>query len=253
MMPDKTMRERVFEYAAEKYGTRPEYLFEKLPDCAVLRHYDNRKWYAIIMSVRRSKFGGGEGNVDVMNVKVGDPFIIESLTAERGFYRAYHMSKSEWISVFLDGTVGEKDVFALLDRSYFVTASGFRKRKMRDPKEWIVPANPKYYDIVHAFDSGDTIEWKQGAGINRGDTVFIYVGAPVSAIMFKCLVTETDIPYDYSDGKLQIRALMKIKLIRRYDPDRFTFGVLKDEYGVNAVRGPRGIPYSLLCELNNGC
>ena len=72
MMPDKTMREHVFEYAAEKYGTRPEYLFEKLPDCAVLRHYDNRKWYAIIMSVRRSKFGGGEGTVDVMNVKVGD-------------------------------------------------------------------------------------------------------------------------------------------------------------------------------------
>ena len=252
MIPENTIRDRVFEYAAEKYGTKPEYLFEKSPDCAVLRHSDNRKWYAIIMNVKRSKFGGGEGTVDVMNVKIGDPFIIESLIADRGFYRAYHMSKSEWISVFLDGTVGEDDVFALLDRSYFVTATGTRKRRMRDPKEWIVPANPKYYDIVHAFDHTDTIEWKQGAGINRGDTVFIYVGAPVSAILFKCAVTETDIPFNYADGKLRIKALMKIKLQRRYSPGRFTFGVLREEYGINAVRGPRGIPHSLLCELNNG-
>ena len=44
---------------------------------------------------------------------------------------------------------------------------------------------------------------------------------------------------------LKITALMKIKLLKRYAADRFTFEVLKSEYGIYAVRGPRGIPDSL--------
>jgi len=39
--------------------------------------------------------------------------------------------------------------------------------------------------------------------------------------------------------------LMKIKLLKKYKPDAFPFDVLKAEYGIFAVRGPRGIPYNL--------
>lgn len=49
----------------------------------------------------------------------------------------------------------------------------------------------------------------------------------------------------YSDDNLTIKALMKIKLLKRYKPDRFTFDVLKKEYGIYAIRGPRGITNSL--------
>ncbi len=132
-----------------------------------------------------------------------------------------------------------------IDRLIVGSGSSVRNKKARAPKEWIIPANPKYYDIVHAFDDADEIDWKQGAGIITGDTVFMYVGAPVSAVLYKCIVTETDIPYDYSDKNLTITALMKIKLERRYEPDRFTFQILKDEYGINAIRGPRGITVNL--------
>ena len=38
---------------------------------------------------------------------------------------------------------------------------------------------------------------------------------------------------------------MKIELLKRYKPDKFTFDILKDEYGINAIRGPRGITNSL--------
>ena len=27
-----------------------------------------------------------------------------------------------------------------------------KKEKVRPPKEWVIPANPKYYDIEHAFE-----------------------------------------------------------------------------------------------------
>ena len=38
---------------------------------------------------------------------------------------------------------------------------------------------------------------------------------------------------------------MRIRLQKRYPRDRFTFDVLGREYGIFAVRGPRGIPQSL--------
>ena len=133
--------------------------------------------------------------------------------------------------------------------SYLATASAKKKEKIRPPKEWIIPSNPKYYDVIHAFEEADIIDWKQGAGIKKGDTVYLYVAAPYSAVMYKCKVLETDIPYNHADKYLTIKALMKIKLQKRYAPDRFTFDVLKAEYGIYAVRGPRGIPNSLSAAL----
>ncbi|WP_243206795.1 hypothetical protein [Oribacterium sp. oral taxon 102] len=58
-------------------------------------------------------------------------------------------------------------------------------------------------------------------------------------------MTKTDIPFEYQDRDLTIKALMKIRLQKRYTPDRFTFDILKSEYGIYAVRGSRGIPNSL--------
>ena len=53
-------KEEIFEYVQKQYGTVPEYLWSKLPDSAVLRH-KNGKWYAVIMTVEKSKLGL-EGN-----------------------------------------------------------------------------------------------------------------------------------------------------------------------------------------------
>jgi len=130
-----------------------------------------------------------------------------------------------------------------------LTTSAKKKEKFRPSKEWIIPANPKYYDIEHAFDDAKEIDWKQGAGIKKGDTVYMYVAAPVSAILYKCKVTETDIPYQYEERNLTIKALMKIRLQKKYSAKRFTFDTLKEEYGIYAIRGPRGVPNSLRAVL----
>ena len=141
------------------------------------------------------------------------------------------------------------EICSWIDRSYQVTASAKTKQATRAPKEWLIPSNPKYFDIVHAFDDKKEINWKQGAGIKKGDIVFMYVGAPVSAILYKCKVTETDIPYQFRREGLTIRSLMKIRLLKRYDPKRFTFEVLNEKYLIFAVRGPRGVPEDLSEDL----
>lgn len=249
---ENSLRGEVLAYAKKQYNTKPEYLWEKFPDYAVLRHEDNQKWYGLIMNIPYNKIDSQKnGNIDILNVKLDDPLLIDMLThQQKGYYVGYHISRGNWLSIVLDGTVELKAVCDLLDISYKVTASRQKKQKLRPPKEWLVPANPKYYDIVHAFDKKDTIEWKQGNGIKKGDTVFLYAGAPVSAILYKCKVTETDIPYDYHTAELTITKLMKIKLQKRYRPDQFPFRRLKEEYNILAVRGPRGIPNSLSNALN---
>jgi predicted DNA-binding protein (MmcQ/YjbR family) len=241
-----TLRDSVFKYIKEKYKTVPEYLWRRYPGYAVFRHEDNSKWFAVVMDVTPDKIGlTGEERIDILDIKVSDPLFADALVSQKGFCRGYHLNKANWVTVFLDGTVSMKTICSLIDDSFMATASAQKKEKIRPPKEWVIPANPKYYDIVHAFDEADEINWKQGSGIKTGDTVFMYVGSPVSAILYKCKVTETDIPYSYQDDNLTIKALMKIKLITRYKSDKFTFEVLNDEYGIYAVRGPRGIPNSL--------
>lgn len=246
-----SQRKEVGEYIFGTYKAKPEYLWARYPGYAVFRHSDNSKWFAIIMNVGRDKLGlTGSEKTDIINVKLKDPLLVDLLIQEKGFLRGYHISRGNWISVLLDGTVPLKRIYSLIDESYRNTASTKKKLLMRTPKEWIIPANPKYYDIIHAFDDKDVIEWKQGSGIRTGDTVFMYVGAPVSAIMYKCTVTETDIPYEYSDRHLTIKKLMRIKLEKRYQPDMFTFARLGEQYGILAVRGPRGIPNTLSGALN---
>ena len=245
-----TVREKVYQYVKKKYGNEPEYLWLRFPDYAVFRHEDNRKWYGLIMDVPRKNLGlPGEGRVDILNVKLDDLLLADMLVQREGYLRGYHLNRGNWISILLDGTVPEEEIEDMIDLSYRVTASSRKKQKIRPPKEWVVPANPKYYDIVHAFDQQEEIDWKHGAGIRTGDTVFMYVAAPVSAILYECVVTETDIPFTYADKNLSMTALMKIRLKRRYSPDQFTFERLNNEYGIFAVRGPRGIPNGLSSAL----
>lgn len=238
-----SMKEQLFAYIRKKYKALPEHLWMRYPNYTVFRHGDNQKWFALMMDVPGSKLGlGSEEIADILNVKVSDPLLADLLVRQEGFFRGYHISKGNWVSILLDGTVAFEKICRWLDESYLVTASRETKHKLRPPKEWIVPANPKYYDIEAAFSRAGEIEWKQGKGIKKGDTVFMYVAAPVSAILYQCRVTKTDIPFKFDDENVHMTSLMKIKLLKRYRPDQFTFDVLGKEYGIFAVRGPRGIP-----------
>lgn len=248
MRRSNSQRKEVLKYVLEKYGTSPEFLWESNPDSAALRHSDNRKWYGLIMSVNRANLGlKGSGTVDVLNLKC-DPAEGGSLVLNAGIIPAYHMNKKAWISVILDGTVEMCFIEILIDTSFDLTAPRL-KRTAPNARitEWIVPANPKFYNIEKAIaeSRGKGFLWKQSSRIAVGDTVYLYVAAPVSGIKYKCEVLEANIPYEYSDENVRMSRVMKLKLVRRYDKTPVSFALLK-EHGVNAVRGPRGIPKDLV-------
>jgi len=119
-------REFVFKLCKERYGTEPDYPFNDKYNSAVLRHSDTRKWYGIILNVSPKVLGlAGDEKVDVINLKI-DPIMMGSFLREKGFFPAYHMSKTCWISVLLDGTISEETLSFLIDVSFELTN---KKRK----------------------------------------------------------------------------------------------------------------------------
>lgn len=120
-------RKDVFDFAKEKFGQSPEYLWQKFPDYAVLRCTDNKKWYAVIGSVEKFKIGlKGAGKTDVLVIKC-DPQARDVLLHEKGIIPAYHMNKERWISAVLDGSVRKELVLGLIEESFDLVKPKSRK------------------------------------------------------------------------------------------------------------------------------
>lgn len=140
----KAMREEIFAYIKKKYKTTPEYPWGE-SDGAVLRHSDNRKWFALVMRVGRGKLGlAGDGSVDVVNLKIDDMVFKDVLMQNKGILPAYHMNKEHWITVLLDGTVEEDQVCNLIDLSFAATASKKKKTKMRPARSGSSRRTPSF-------------------------------------------------------------------------------------------------------------
>ena len=113
----------------------PDYPFPRDDTSCVFRHIDNRKWFALVMTVPYRTLGlRKKGTVDILNVKC-DPMVIGSLRGKPGFLPAYHMNKDKWITLLLDGSAPNEDISALLAMSYTMTAAKLKKRKEQKPEE----------------------------------------------------------------------------------------------------------------------
>lgn len=122
-------REEWEDYIAQTYGADGEHPWEKYPANVVFRHLNNRKWFALVMTVPKEKLGlKEEGTLDIINVKC-DPLLLGSLRAEPGVYPAYHMNKTSWVSLSLDGSVAEETVKTALSMSFDLTAGKGKKQK----------------------------------------------------------------------------------------------------------------------------
>ncbi len=111
---------RIMALVQENYGNQLEYLWEKSPDTAVLRHEDNQKWYAILMRIPWDRLDKGrEGLVEAVNLKHDQ---VADLLSQNGIYPAFHMNKRYWISLPLDDTLTDEMVLELFERSWFLTS-----------------------------------------------------------------------------------------------------------------------------------
>ena len=121
-------KESFLSFCLDTYGTVADYPFDEDFETAVLRHADNRKWYAIVMKVSRRKFGvDSDETIDVVNLKLPTE-MFGSFGATDGVYPAYHMNKRHWISVLLPDAPDEVVKF-LVSVSFEATKSSKKKSK----------------------------------------------------------------------------------------------------------------------------
>ena len=110
---------RIMDQVQKKYGNQLEYLWEKSPDTAVLRHEDSKKWYAVLMRITWDRLDKArEGQVEAVNLKNNQ---VADLLLQKGIYPAFHMNKRYWISLALDDSLSDDDVLDLLEISWNLT------------------------------------------------------------------------------------------------------------------------------------
>ena len=120
-------KQELLKYCLSTYGTSPDYPFDEDFETTVMRHADNRKWYAIVMRVSRRKFGlDSDEVIDVVNLKLPTE-MFGSFGIADGVYPAYHMNKLHWISVLLPDA--PTDVIQFLLNVSFEATKDKRKRQ----------------------------------------------------------------------------------------------------------------------------
>lgn len=111
---------------------------------------------------------------------------------------------------------------------------------------WVITCNPKYYDVVGAFNALDSIHWKQSVDIKVGDIVYIYVGKPLGTIKYETkamgvnllspTIDDTEYVIDGSNYENYGR-YMELKLVSKFEDYLLLYNLLKDN-GLKSVQGP---------------
>ena len=126
------------------------------------------------------------------------------------------------------------------------------KTSQRDEiRKWMIPANPKYFDIAGCLNKYGHVYWRQHYNFQTGDIIYIYVASPDSAVRYKCIVEGHDLPSsidnefeleffvnpkDYENSKNHNR-WMKMRLLSSINSDQLTMIHLL-ENGMN--KAPQG-------------
>ena len=114
-------RQELEKFIFNTYGVSPEYPWAKYPSFAVFRHENNKKWFAVIMTISKDKiFPSKEGKITVVNLKC-DTSLVPLLFDGKEIFPAYHMSKEHWITVNLDSDIDSEKLKFLLSISFDLT------------------------------------------------------------------------------------------------------------------------------------
>ena len=284
---------RIAGLVADEFAVEPDNPFDKIDNAGVFRHPASGKWFALIMKVQRGRLdysGKSEPShrsehreglsprdpgklIEALNIKI-DPDSLDSLLEEPGLHRCYHMNKKQWITVVLDETVADERVMELI-RESFIRTMGPQDRQVRLSDAagsaltsgfargyWIIPSNPRMFDVGAGFDAGGgVLTWHHRIHVKPGDIVYIYQTEPVASIMWKCEVIDCEAgPGAKKAGSRRTEnnteksanrctRIMYLKRLRSYEKGQYPRSWM-NEHGIKkTVRGQRRAPVELVQAL----
>jgi len=109
---------RIAKLIQEKYKDDPIFKWEKFPGYGVFENKITKKWYAMILNIDHKKIDSKKtGEVEILNIKQ-NPDKIKELQKQDGFYPAYHMNKTNWITILLNDTIQDQELMDFISESY---------------------------------------------------------------------------------------------------------------------------------------
>ena len=119
---------------------------------------------------------------------------------------------------------------------------------------WILAANPKYYDHDKAFLDQGYVDWKQTRNFCVGDLVYVYCTKPIAKVKYKTVVSQTNMePYVDKYWKIDVgqdrigNRFMRLELVSICNSDALSFIKLKE----NGMAYPPQSPFKLKENLKN--
>jgi predicted DNA-binding protein (MmcQ/YjbR family) len=92
----------------------------QFPHYVTIHEKNNPKWYGLIMNVPYQKLGiDKKGEVQVLNVKL-DPSEIQKRIDHQTYFPAYHMNKTDWISILLTTSISFEEVVEQVEKSHLL-------------------------------------------------------------------------------------------------------------------------------------
>ena len=108
----------IIDYVSEKYHSELEFLWEKFDNNAIWRNSANQKWYGLILTLTADKLGLPTKDILEVLVLRYQKEKIQKIVDGNLIFPGYHMNKSSWITVKLDGSVSSEKIFELMDNSF---------------------------------------------------------------------------------------------------------------------------------------
>lgn len=107
------------EYVLVKFPTAQGTFVENMRNiCRDILIEISEKYFVVLMKIEWKKLNiSNKGNVEIINIKV-PPEEVKKLIEREDIYPAYHMNKKHWVSVCLNRTVLDSEVFNLIVKSY---------------------------------------------------------------------------------------------------------------------------------------
>lgn len=110
-------------------------------------------------------------------------------------------------------------------------------------ENWILPCNVRFFDVKRHFETNDEVVWKKGASTQEGDYVYLYLGAPYSEIVYRCIVKKGELSqeeveknsYAVRAGATPKTKYMLLKMDREYAPGTMTLQKLR-EHGLGQTQ-----------------
>ena len=113
-------KQEIINYCLTLPNTFEDYPFPDDNISVVMKHLENKKWFALLMEVKGKLY---------LNIKT-EPSYSELLRSAYDYIiPGYHMNKEHWNTIIIDDKVDVSLVKELIEQSYELTKGNIHKRK----------------------------------------------------------------------------------------------------------------------------